>query len=152
MTEQPGPTPGLTGRLALEGLVIVASILLAFSLDTWWDARPGLLAEGTEEEEKVLQYVMNHLGPGLRTRMDVSRALTISAAPLLERKLSPEESGRVGSLSVDTEVAGVLAARLRLVKHAIEDLEPAREEIDHIVALVEASLESRPQSFPRSRQ
>lgn len=95
---------------------------------------------------------MNHLGPVLRTRMDVSRALTISAAPLLERKLSPEESGRVGSLSVDTEVAGVLAARLRLVKHAIEDLEPAREEIDHIVALVEASLESRPQPFPRSRQ
>ncbi len=95
---------------------------------------------------------MNHLGPVLRTRMDVSRALTISAAPLLERKLSPEESGRVGSLSVDTEVAGVLAARLRLVKHAIEDLEPAREEIDHIVALVEASLESRPQPCPRSRQ
>ena len=30
---------GLFGRLALEGMVIVASILLAFALDTWWDGR-----------------------------------------------------------------------------------------------------------------
>ena len=30
---------GLVGRLLLEGVVIVGSILLAFALDTWWSNR-----------------------------------------------------------------------------------------------------------------
>jgi hypothetical protein len=30
---------GMFGRLLLEGIVIVGSILLAFALDTWWDER-----------------------------------------------------------------------------------------------------------------
>ena len=37
----------LAGRLALESLVIVASILAAFALDTWW--------EGTKEREEEAQ-------------------------------------------------------------------------------------------------
>lgn len=57
MTEQPGRIPGLTGRLALEGLVIVASILLAFSLDTWWDARSERAEEVTVLENLKTEFV-----------------------------------------------------------------------------------------------
>jgi hypothetical protein len=34
------------GRLAIEGLTIIASILLAFGIDAWWDARKERLVEG----------------------------------------------------------------------------------------------------------
>jgi len=40
---------GFAGRLVAEGLVIVASILLAFALDTWWDATK----ERREEREAL---------------------------------------------------------------------------------------------------
>jgi hypothetical protein len=234
----------MIGRLVLEGLVIVVSILLAFSLDTWWNARnerveeiavlenlraefsaagdqldayislhrriadaasatlasvqealangessvpvpdtalaiifvpptfdprlgtldgllasgrlgilgdpelrrslagwPGLLAEGTEEEEKVLQYVLNHLGPVLRTRTDLSRALSLQSDSLVDGTMSRLTASRTTRLDVDAEVSSVLATRLRLELHAIEDLEPARAEIDYMVRLVEGSLE-----------
>ena len=40
----------LVGRLALESAVIIASILAAFALDTWWDG----VQERQEEEETLL--------------------------------------------------------------------------------------------------
>ena len=42
-------TDGQGRRLAAEGVVIVASILAAFALDTWWDNR-----KDAEEEQQVL--------------------------------------------------------------------------------------------------
>jgi len=35
-------------RLLLEGVVIVASILLAFAIDAWWDERQDRQAEGNQ--------------------------------------------------------------------------------------------------------
>ena len=86
-----------------------------------------------------MYHVFNHLDPVLRSRMDVSRALGIMEA-MLNDMLSEEQRSQVSRLPVDTEVAGVLALRERIIEHGIDDLERVRDEIDRIVVLLEPSL------------
>ena len=233
---------GFAGRLVAEGLVIVASILLAFALDTWWDAKTergeeraaleslreefvgardqlafylaahqriagaasglselagialaagepavsvpdtalalvyipptfnpmlgtldGLLAsgrlglirdpelrrslaawegrlrEGTEEEDKAVDFVFHQMDPVLRSRVDVSRALGLVDA-VFDGTLTPAGAARESRLPVDTEVAGIFAFRRQIEEHGIDDLEDVLTEIDRILALLETSL------------
>ena len=55
---------GTTRRMALEGLVIVASILLAFALDAWWDNR--------QERAEVVELLvlMDQELAGIEARLD----------------------------------------------------------------------------------
>ena len=233
---------GFAGRLVAEGLVIVASILLAFALDTWWDATKerreeraaleslheefegardqlafylaahgrigkaaagladlvrrgraagaptvavpdtalalvyvpptfnpmlgtldGLLAsgrlgllrdpelrrslaawegrlrEGTEEEDKAVDFVFHQMDPVLRSRADVSGALELVDA-VFSDTLRPALASRESRLRLDTEVAGVFAFRRQIEEHGIDDLEDVLAEIDRILALLETSL------------
>lgn len=41
-------------KLILEGLVVVASILVAFALDAWWDDRQ--LQQETAEDLVIVEY------------------------------------------------------------------------------------------------
>ena len=41
-------------KLALEGIVVVFSILIAFALDAWWDERQ--LARETAEDLAIVEY------------------------------------------------------------------------------------------------
>ena len=86
-----------------------------------------------------MYHVFDHLDPVLRSRMDVSRALGITEA-MLNDLLSEEQRSAVSRLPVDTEVAGVLALRVRIIEHGIDDLERVREEIERIIVLIEPSL------------
>jgi hypothetical protein len=49
-----------TRRLAVEGLVIVASILMAFALQAWWDDR-----QDAETEYEILVALQSELNGAL---------------------------------------------------------------------------------------
>jgi len=131
----------LEGLLSSGRLGLLGDPELRQSLAGW----AGLLAEGTEEEQKGVYHVFDHLDPVLRSRMDVSEALGITEA-LLADMLSEEQRSAVSRLPVDTEVTGVLALRARIIEHGIDDLERVREEIDRIIVLIEPSLRRGNQS------
>jgi hypothetical protein len=81
-------------RFATEGAAIVASILVAFAIDAWWDGRQ-LLAEeqeiliGLEEEfEGDARLVDQTLERSLRARGDLQRFLALSPEELLSPSLA----------------------------------------------------------------
>lgn len=75
-------------RLAVEGLVIVISILLAFAIDAWWDGR-----QEREVEQRLLQALhadmswtrdsLNALMPDLERRSDAMSQFLESAPEAL---------------------------------------------------------------------
>ena len=88
-------------RIAAEGVVVVASILLAFSIDAWWAAR-----QQREAEQVVLQALLDdlHVKQVLLSDMNLfSNAIFDSAAALLriaagtEQKPSDETIDRLFS-------------------------------------------------------
>jgi hypothetical protein len=79
MTESPSIP---WGRLTAEATAIVISILLAFSIDAWWDDRKDI----AEERELLLGLEVEFVD--LRARLDKWAERNRSAALLLERYLS----------------------------------------------------------------
>ena len=55
------------GRVAVEGVVIVASILIAFGIDAWWDSR-----QRRFDEDELLAAVQQNLED---TRIELERVL-----------------------------------------------------------------------------
>lgn len=75
MESDPSRTyPALARRLTLEGMVIVASILAAFALDTWWDQ-----AQERREERETLE--------ALRAEFSAARESIVRYRSLQERIL-----------------------------------------------------------------
>ncbi|MEJ2481611.1 MAG: hypothetical protein P8049_00405 [Gemmatimonadota bacterium] len=122
---------GLPGRLFLEGIVIVASILLAFALDTWWDERSERVEEQAVlvnlREEFEAAEAQFDLYFGFHRRIEASLGQTLGAAraafarnlatisvpdtALALAYLSPTYDPRLGTLE------GLLSSgRLRLIR------------------------------------
>lgn len=70
------------GQIAVEAVAIVASILLAFSIDAWWDNRKDLL----EEQEILLGLEVEFVD--LRERLDLWAQFNRTGAEFIERFLS----------------------------------------------------------------
>ncbi len=125
----------LDGLLASGRLGLLRDPELRRSLAAW----EGRLREGTEEEDKAVDFVFHQMDPVLRSRVDVSGALELVEG-IFSDTLAPARLSRASRLPVDTEVAGIFAFRRQIEAHGIEDLEDVLSEIDRILALLEASL------------
>lgn len=74
-------------RLLSEGAIIVASILLAFSIDAWWDDR-----QDREDEQAMLELLHAELGfirSSLLDIQDYQAAILVSAYRLAELSENP---------------------------------------------------------------
>ena len=83
-------------RWAIEGIVIVGSILAAFGIQAWWDDR----AE-REEEQRLIRALLDESHEALRQidrNMAFHTAVIASANALLEAPLSATESFSADSL------------------------------------------------------
>jgi len=90
------------GWIALQGIAIVAGILLAFGIEAWWNE-----LEDREEEERILTALSNELRANIKTldgELTFHSAVRDSAQRLLQAssgaiQLPPDEIDRhVGSL------------------------------------------------------
>jgi hypothetical protein len=124
----------LAGLLASARLGVVRDPELRNALASWG----GVFDELAEEEVESRVYVMDHLDPVLRARLDVSsfRAIILSQA---EGSLSSTELNAMTSLPVDSEVAGVFAARQFYLHHGIDEYGPVLEHVERILQLIDAS-------------
>ena len=125
----------LDGLLASGRLRLIRDPELRHALAGW----PGLLREGTEEEEKALRHVATQLDPVFRQRMDISGPLGM-LLPLTEGSLSTEQTHAESLMPVDTEVLAVLALRHVHEDHGLDDLGDVHEEIGRILLLIDAQL------------
>jgi hypothetical protein len=126
----------LTGLLGAGRLGVIRDRELRAALAGW----EGLLDELTEEEERSADYVLSHLGPVLRERMDVTPFRSI-VGPLFEGTLSETQRARESRVPVDFETVGVFAGRLQILTHGIEEFAPVQEEVERILGLIRSSLE-----------
>ncbi len=125
----------LDGLLASGRLGLVREAELRRALAAW----EGRLREGTEEEDKAVDFVFHQMDPVLRSRVDVSGALDL-VSEVFSDTLASDLAARVSRLRVDSEVVGVFAFRRQIEAHGIEDLEDVLSEIDRILALLRTSL------------
>ena len=125
------------GLLQAGQLGILSDPELRSALSSW----DHVLGEMTEEEIGGLNFVRDHLDPVLWSRVNVS---AFRYAPDPSRAETPETllSGTT-ELPVDNEILGVFAARWQILYHLLEEFPPVMDELDHIVALIDESLETR---------
>jgi hypothetical protein len=98
--------------------------------------------ELSEEEEASRDYVMNHVDPTLRARVDVTGFRSISIREM-GPGLTDGERGGGTALLVDNELIGVFAGRLMYLDHGIDEYEPVLEHVDRILDLIESSSDAR---------
>ena len=79
------------------------------------------------------------LVPTLAQYVDVT-AFLLGLTDLLEGRLEPEQLDESSQIPVNTEIIGVLAVRVAVLDHAVDQLQPVREAITRILLLSEASL------------
>jgi hypothetical protein len=134
--------------LGVEGVVIVASILLAFALDAWWDSRGQ-----RQEETQVLENLRSEFqaaGSQLDRYLIIDQTTLASIERILRSARAAHAAGRaqVEVATVDlarTLIAptfdprtgtldGLLASgRLGILKSGVDQLQTVREEIDLIL-------------------
>ncbi len=131
----------LNGMLVTGRLELIRDRELRTALSEW----EGVLADVTEDEVGSRQLVMDHLDPIFWSRMDVSPfrsyALDAGGAGGASRDLPSGEPGSTSEVPVDSEVIGVLTARLQWQQHLIREFSQPREEAQRILALIDRSLE-----------
>ena len=99
----------------------------------------GLLEEAAEDERLGRDLVYEQLLPVLAEYVDVS-AFVLHLVDLLEGRLEPEQLNESSQIPANTDIIGVLATRIGVLDHAVDQLQPVREKIARIIALTEASL------------
>jgi hypothetical protein len=128
----------LDGLLAGARLGIVSDPDLRNALVSWG----GVFDELSEEEEASRDYVMNHVDPALRSRVDVTVIRSITIRDMGEGLTEREQRG-ITTLPVDNELIGVFAGRLMYLDHGIDEYEPVLEHVDRILELIETSSDAR---------
>lgn len=126
----------LAGLLSSGGLPLLRDTELQRALAGW----PGLLTEASEEERASHAHVYERLGPTLWDRIDGTGFALIGESIALGDP-DPGLVERETRLPVDNPVLGVMATRLALITHQINELVAVRLEIDRIIALIEESLD-----------
>ena len=77
-------------RILIEGLVIVASILMAFGIDAWWDTRQEDLRRTVLMEDLEAEIALNV--DGLRSTLERQR-LRVARIEILLNELTPNAAG-----------------------------------------------------------
>jgi len=92
-------------RLTIEATAIVGSILLAFAIDAWWEAR-----QDRHEEQQILQGLFAEFEEN-RTILQRHRARHLQEIQSLERLLNAIAHGRDDNTdaTIDTALDGLLA-------------------------------------------
>ncbi len=109
---------GSRGYLA-EGVLIVASILVAFAIDAWW-------AERQERQEELL--LLEALRAEMEPAVDCEASGASECAPVV--------------ILPGTELLGILYHRRGWALEAANELTTLREETQQIVELIDAELGS----------
>lgn len=80
-------------KLALEGAVVVASILVAFALDAWWAERQ--LREETAEDLAIVEYELGENLRLVRLTIDIMQRVVDETEALLDELEAHPESATV---------------------------------------------------------
>lgn len=80
-------------KLALEGAVIVVSILIAFALDAWWDERQ--LRQETAEDLAIVQYELAENTRLVQFTMDTMRQVVAANNALIAELMTHSGSAMV---------------------------------------------------------
>ena len=83
-------------RLSVEAAAIVASILLAFAIDAWWDHRNDLIVEDEILRDLEDEFIMN------RERLLEVIEFTRTYTQGVQRLLTAYESGTFSSDSIES--------------------------------------------------
>lgn len=78
------------GKLALEGLVVVASILVAFALDAWWDDRQ--LQQETVEDLVIVEYELAENLRLVQLTIDIMQRVVAESDTLVAELATKPES------------------------------------------------------------
>lgn len=124
----PSSSPGIAWRaLLLESLAVILSILLAFSIDAWWDGH-----KERGRERALLTGIMEDFQssrPALQDRLLLARRMASSSARLLD--LTAERRGSASVNVPDSLVIALLGA---------PTYEPAMDALDAALASGEIEL------------
>jgi len=85
-------------RIAIEGLVIVASILLAFALDAWWDRRQ--LRDEAHDLHVALLAEFQEAAVEVERAVDWNRGVVAAADTVLDQLGNPPGASQVSAGSV----------------------------------------------------
>lgn len=124
----------LSGMLRTGQLGLIRDQDLRTALSEW----DGVLADVTEDEVNARDLVVNHLGPILWSRMDIS---PFHRYAHVEGTLPQGEADAVSNVGADVETIGVFASRLYWQQHVIREFEGPRAEARYILSLIDRSLE-----------
>lgn len=125
----------LDGLVASARLEIIRDPDLRSSLAAWGNN----LAELTEEEWSSRELVLTDLDRVLRERVDVAPFRTLDLM-MFRGGLEAPDGARSSTLPVDTELVGVLGARLMVQDHLVNDeFGSVFAEIDQILGLIDRS-------------
>lgn len=102
---------------------------------TW----PHVLAELTEEEVTGREFVVTHLVPVLRARVNVAPFRSVGAA-LLDGVATPDDTEGTNRIPADTETIGVFATRHQIQDHLVDEFDPIFAELERILGLIDRSL------------
>jgi hypothetical protein len=80
-------------KLALEGAVVVASILIAFSLDAWWDDRQ--LQQETAEDLAIVQFELAENIRLIQVTMDIMNQVVAANNVLIAELMTQPDSSLV---------------------------------------------------------
>ena len=87
-------TDGRTAaKLALEGLVVVVSILIAFALDAWWDERQ--LEQETAEDLAIVEYELAENIRLVQITMDIMNQVVAASRELVAQLKAHPDSDTV---------------------------------------------------------
>ena len=80
-------------KLALEGAVVVASILVAFALDAWWDDRQ--LQQETAEDLAIVQFELAENIRLVQVTMDIMNQVVEANTALIAKLMAQPDSAMV---------------------------------------------------------
>ena len=80
-------------KLALEGAVVVVSILIAFALDAWWDDRQ--LRQETAEDLAIVEYELAENIRLVQVTMDIMRQVVAANNELIAELMTHSDSAMV---------------------------------------------------------
>jgi hypothetical protein len=126
----------LDGLLQSGRLGVLRDTDLRAALSAW----PHVLAELTEEEVTGREFVVTHLDPVLRARVNVAPFRSAGAA-LFDGIASEAMIRGTSRIPADTETIGVFATRHQIQDHLVDEFAPIFAEIDRILGLIERSLD-----------
>lgn len=128
-----GTLNGLTSGGRLD---IIEDIELRTALGSW-----GAEFEELAEEEQFLRdYVLDDMDDALRGRLDMGPILEIVDRLTVDDALpNAGEAVPLTALPIDADLLGIYNSRHNWLRHALDEYPPVLDEVDRILALIEAS-------------